>query len=733
MNTYTIGLGLSGTLPYDDDYLLQTTPGSGTYYDLTTGAVKWPAPYGTESTNSSGGNATNIDDLWHAAVNGRGRYYSALSSSGLSTAIAGVVASVGETVGASSAASTSSLELVMGNDNQVYRASYTTKTWFGELEAFSIDGKTAVISPTANWSAKAKLDAATPSARKIYVKGTNGLTPFLYDNLSTAQQAYFNSFCTQSQISDQCAGLSTTAKGIANTGANLINYLRGDRTYEAVTSLTVGTDTVSIPALYRPRSHVLGDIISGSPVHVSKPPFKYADAGYADFITAQASRKAVVYTTANDGMLHAFSAKGSDGGTELWAYIPGQIMSNLYKLADTGYSSKHLYFVDGAAVMGDIKVGDVWKTILVGGFNGGGKGYYALDITEPENPKALWEFSDANMGLSYGNPIITKDKDGTWVVAVTSGYNNVTGDGKGHLYVLNANTGTTLKNIVTTAGSKTAPSGLAKINAWVVDPTNNTSLRYYGGDLLGNVWRFDTDDLVLPHQSAMLLATLQISATAPQPITTKPVTAEISGKPVVIVATGRYLGESDITDATKQSIYAIKDPLTATGWGDLRANTTDFVEQTITLTKLDGTAATSEAEAVTSTVSDTKVDWSSKAGWRIDLPISRERVFTNMGLQLNTLAIGTAIPSGDACASGGQSWLYYLGIQTGSAISKDAPGKLWSPDSIIVGIAWIKDTDGNIHNVIQDNKGNIKITTPPIGSETGKSDAHRTSWRELTD
>jgi type IV pilus assembly protein PilY1 len=48
--------------------------------------------------------------------------------------------------------------------------------------------------------------------------------------------------------------------------------------------------------------------------------------------------------------------------------------------------------------MGDIKVGTVWKTILVGGLNKGGKAYYALDITDPASPKLLWEFTHSNLG-----------------------------------------------------------------------------------------------------------------------------------------------------------------------------------------------------------------------------------------------------------------------------------------------------------------------------------------------
>lgn len=135
-------------------------------------------------------------------------------------------------------------------------------------------------------------------------------------------------------------------------------------------------------------------------------------------------------------------------------------MHDMYKLADSDYGNNHVYFVDGSPIVGDICTNPTtisesnpssmcssatsWKTILVGGLNKGGKGFYALDITVPSSPKGLWEFSDADMGYTYGNPIITRRKDGKWVVIVSSGYNNVSGDGKGHIYVIDAATGSLL-------------------------------------------------------------------------------------------------------------------------------------------------------------------------------------------------------------------------------------------------------------------------------------------------
>jgi type IV pilus assembly protein PilY1 len=157
----------------------------------------------------------------------------------------------------------------------------------------------------------------------------------------------------------------------------------------------------------------------------------------------------------------------------------------------------------------------------------------------------------------------------------------------------------------------TTPSGLAKINAWVEDATNNTATRFYGGDLLGNVWRFDYDGLVEPKNSAFKLGTLH-GVRNPAAHHHQAMLLQAGGKPVVIVGTGRYLGEGDITDATQQSIYAIKDPLINSGWGTIRTNVS-FVKQTLTV----------NTAAKTATVTKNAVDWSTNAGWWVDLPTKR--------------------------------------------------------------------------------------------------------------
>jgi len=716
MSTSTIGLGVNGILQYDPDYLKQT---SGSYYDISKRTSNWPLVTGPSP------NAEAIDDLWHAAVNGRGLYFATKNSTTLSQAIQKSLNAVVATVGSSSAAATTSLQPMKGEDNQVFIASFTTLDWTGDVKSYPLNATDGTVDTTQlKWSAAAELQKATPADRKIYYKASasKALKEFTYSNLNAdGYGGYFANFCSQSTVPTQCALFDTTQRTAANLGSNLVDYFRGVRTYE---------ESSGANALYRPRAGLLADIVNSEPAYVQKPPFAYVDEGYSAYVSAQATRKAVVYTGSNDGLLHAFSASGTDGGTELWAYVPTAVLSNMYQFADSNYANLHSYRTDGTPVVADIfePVEGKWHTILVAGLNGGGKAYYALDITDPSAPTLLWEYSqidDADLGLTYGNPIVTKRADGTWVVVFASGYNNnaAGGDGKGHLYVLNAYTGARLMKISTDAGSTTTPSGLAKINAWIDDPTNNTAKVIYGGDMLGNLWRFDLDNKVAPNQSALLLANFNVSGTV-QPISTVPQLATVKSPsgikyPVAIVGTGRYLGVSDLSDKRKESIYVIKDPMTDTGWGDLRA----------------GTAAVAQTASVSGdagTVSANTVNWATAAGWYVDLPASGERIAIDMIVTSGGLVAISAIPGGTDCSPVGSSVLYKLDLAKGSG-NIDKLG-----DFMVAGFAIIRVNSSSATA----NDGTLKIvgvkgdSTPftldddfTSGSSSGKQ--HRTSWREL--
>jgi len=317
------------------------------------------------------------------------------------------------------------------------------------------------------------------------------------------------------------------------------------------------------------------------------------------------------------------------------------------------------------------------------------------------------------------------------VVFVTSGYNNVNtpaqaGDGEGYLYVLDAMTGEILYKIGTKVGSASAPSGLAKITAWVNNAdVDNTTLRVYGVDLVGNLWRFDVNDdkdgvgsPILPPagRDAVRLATLTDPLGNPQPITVAPRLSEVGAPPApfVFVATGKYIGVSDVTDTQVQSIYAIKDPLASTGYSSVRTSL-----QKVTLpTGSDRTVTCSAGCDVSN-------------GWFADLPDTGERVNVAMELQLGTLVAASNVPANTPCEPGGYSYLNFFAIDSGLPPSGTTVGEArYRTTGLTVGLSIVKLPDGTVVVYRQKHTGEPPGKEDvPIGS--GAPSGKRVTWREL--
>lgn len=698
MTTYTLSLGQNGTITYDANY---ETQASGTYYNITQGTHQWPNPVESSSTDPG-----KIDDLWHAAVNGRGVFYNAANAAAVTQGLKTALAEINKLTATGAAAATSTLRPVTGN-NQVFIARYTSGLWVGDLRAYRMDVETGEVATTdannndlAEWSAAAKLKARTPSDRTIYYARSGALSPFI--STDTALATEFSNACTNSKLS-QCSGLSTTDKTTANSGATLINYLRGTEN-----------------SVFRAREQVLGDIVGSAPSYVGVSDLSYTTTGYSAYAAGTSTRRAMVYVGANDGMLHAFDAST---GAEVWAFIPTVVRSSLYKLADTNYTTNHQYFVDGTLTAADVQIGGQWRTILVFGLGAGGKAYVALDVTNPNSPSLLWEFTDTNLGYSYAQPLVVQRTNGDWAVVLSSGYNNV-GDGKGHFYMLDAGTGAKLVELSTTEGSTTTPSGLGPISAWVESSGDAVAKRFYAGDTLGNVWRFDPDGNLGLSTKVVKLATL-INNTVVQPITTAPVLAKVNQGgyeiPVVFIGTGRMLGLTDVENTATQSIYGIKDLLTVTGWGDIRGTGSTLVQQTLS------------TSGSTRTATKNPVDWSTNSGWFVDLPDTGERINVDMMLRYNTLVAGSNVPQSVASCtdtSTGYAWLYYLDIAFGSNTGTTVATKL--SNSMLVGLGAYELSNGKGGVVVTYSNSDLDaLNTPkPV---TYLPTAKKSAWRELID
>jgi type IV pilus assembly protein PilY1 len=723
MVTYAISLGLSGFMSYSPNYIengnadLQNIKnGASGACSWTTGVCNWPVP--VVSSNST------IDDLWHATINSRGQYFNAQSSSDIVSGLTGALNTLVSKTASSAAAATSSPNITSG-DNYLFYTTYRTNKWDGEISAKTIDPISGVISNTTLWSARDMLNSsvsASSDSRNIYYvsksnQGTSVLKNFVVGSMSTTEKNYFTNPCTNNKIT--CNNLFQVTLD-AGSPSNVVNYLRGQTGNEEINPLT---------PYFRNRDYVLGDIVNSAPVYVGAPKYNWPDTTYTDFATANASRTPYVYAGGNDGMIHAFRAST---GQEDFAVIPAVNLPNLVKLADKNYAANHRFFVDGPITVMDAKISGTWKTMLIAGMGAGGKGYIALDITDPANPSVMWELCNdatlcsksetSDLGLTFGNAIITQRYyDNTWVVYVSGGYDS--SSGKGIILELDAATGTTLRKLVTGTGVPGQPAGIGKINTYSDTMVNgyavNTAKFLYAGDLDGNIWKWDLTNA--SNLNANKLGTVKDASGNAQPITTKIEIGKINSNPILFIGTGRYLNTSDIGTTSVQSVYAIKDDNSNTNYGNLRTNS-NIVQQIVA------------AGATSSTTTANAVDWTSKIGWYFDLTSQvGERVNIDMTLQLGNLNIVTNVPGNAICTSGGSSWYYQVDFKTGGALANNnniLAKKLFNGltvGQVIVRLA----ASGVMKNYVTDAGGAVTPYGMATGSVSSSNNVGKANWKEI--
>ncbi len=721
MVTYGVAFGVTGNLTDDD--------GNG-----------WPNPALSESDNwgnprSCSNCPEKIDDLWHAAFNGKGAFISAATPEELVTGLTETLSDISNRI-TSTAAVALSTGYISG-DSHIYQARFQSNDWSGQLLSFPVisnENDENFGKPDASGSGPegAKWDAGEKiphhDSRIILTYSGNEGVPFRWAELSETQRSRLNS------------------------DPQLLDYLRGDDRNELKNG-----------GAFRNRSSKLGDIINSSPVFVGPPAFPYHQEDYKQFRETHASRPGMIYVGANDGMLHAFDA---ETGVEKFAYIPSRVFNNLPSLADRGYS--HKFFVDGEPTFGDVYFDNAWHTVLAGGLNKGGQGIYLLDITDPTGTttessaahKVLWEFTDADdadLGYTFARPAIAKMKNGKWAVIFGNGYNNTENDGAssttGHavLYIVFIEKGidgnwspSDYIKLDTESGSITTPNGLA--TATPVDIDGDFVVDYiYAGDLQGNLWKFDVSSsdagnwgipFGLSSPAPLFTATDKLGN--PQPITVRPEVGRTTfGKGIMVYfGTGKLLENTDIgNDIPTQSFYGILDQNTPV------TSRSSLLEQTVT--------AVSVKNDQIVRITSKNLMTHQHAGWFIDFPESGERNISDSLLRAGRIIFVTMSPSGDACSSGGESWLMELDAYHGSRLNTspfdlDGDGMFSESDYVSIGGEKVP-VSGKKSNVGIINKPGVGVTNDKevkytagtqgiietITESQGLRTSIRNSWRQL--
>ncbi len=605
MKTYTIGFGLEGSVDADSIPTDFTTP------------FAWPDP-----TASA---ATKIDDMLHAAVNGRGQYLEANDPVSLAQALQTAFnVFTDDSVSVSAVAfSTTSLR----NGTVEYRGFFNPKFNTGDLMAFNVNAVSGVVdADNPIWRAAEEMDGGDHATRIIatYDRTVNSAIPFRFGSLST----------------DHLVNLSE-----AET-----NFVRGDRSNE---------QPLGVLRTRPERDGLIGDIVHSAPQYVQSSrasrrdqnPFPDSSGDlYSDFAASNQTRKPIVYVGANDGMLHAFDA---DNGREKFAYIPNKLVDSSQNFANqvvglTSITYAHKFFVDATPTIEDVfmprskaSATRTWNTVLVGGLGSGGKGYYALNISDPAGDYSsesaaldtvLWEFTDADDSYpldssgqplgggtwvdNFGLPVkdlgftyspaqlvmtnVVSGGDNIWAAIFGNGYNSTAGIAK--LFMLNLDGGldgtwssSDFYKLDTGEGVRAVPDTLAGlpnglgVPAIIDEDLNGTADLVYAGDLFGNLYRFDISDSDKSKWTTTKLFQATYTAggvTNRQPITVQPYVRKHPTQEgfIVIFATGSFITDADAVSKDIQSVYGIWDR----GAGELNPPTANsdskslrLVQQTI--------------------------------------------------------------------------------------------------------------------------------------------------------
>ena len=590
-------------------------------------------------------------------------YFKATNPAALQDSLNQVFASIASRKPTSAALASNSTSL--RSNSKIYQARFDSDNWSGQLLSYSLDDTTGAIGAVL-WDAAELIPAA--SNRKIFSFNSQSQSPieFNYNNLGAVQQ-----------------GLINNAQ---------VNYLRGDRSGE-------GT-------VFRQRASLLGDIINSSPLFAGLENFNYSKmSGYSEYLLGTTeswhknNRQSMIYVGANDGMLHGFIGKGDATancdisttvceGEEAFSYVPKAVYSNLSKLTSTNY--EHQYYVDGSPTYSDAFLTyesstPRWGSVLVGTLGAGGKGLFALDISDPMNFSAadvLWDIDNtdtdmADLGFTLSRASIVKMANGQWAAIIGNGYESA--NHQAVLYILNLETGAVIKKLAAgTQGTSAKPNGLSTPIA--IDSDGDRLVdAIYAGDLYGNMWKFDVSDTSASNWKVAFKDTSNViqplftacnndtcTSANLQPITAKPeVIKATAGGKLVLFGTGRYFSTNDRDPGTDiNSYYAVPDLGT-----QVTSRSTLLAQQIIT-------SATAQADSSVTFNSEYRVTTNNqdvtKVGWYLDLNDARdvgERVVSDSLAFSGMVLFTTIIPETGACTNGGSSFFMLLDAQTGARLN----------------------------------------------------------------
>ncbi|MDA9058411.1 PilC/PilY family type IV pilus protein [Candidatus Thioglobus sp.] len=658
---------------------------------------------------------------------------------------------------------TFSAPVVMPNissGDHIFQSTFEYKNdhqWKGQLAKFALTATGDVGAQ--KWEAGALLDQKSESSRQIWTVANSFGVNHSLNNFKTFYAADLGRAFSEN---------SGTNPTTVQTN-KLINFVRGIDAYDE------DADNDSSEKRWK-----LGDIYNSRLIVVGSPKARTTDKSsksdtvayyrhlndYDNFKKGNTcggsclTRKEVVYVGANDGMLHAFD---STTGEELWAFIPPTMLQDLDKMVSVkANKSISIYGVDGSPIAKDIFYDNKWRTVLFSGMGKGGKGYFALDITNPTSPTFLFAFENkASMDLIYhwdssgtrtdlgyaggiaaeydysklgealSTPVIVAMPDGNstkWVAVFGAGYNaGISTKYGSSIYVVDLEEdGKVLKRIdLADANSSNSivnsmPADLVSITPDTTSKANYKGSMVYGADLEGKMWKLNLTNKETLYE---ITSTFNAEATLDNDRSVFfQVTPSMGSDNKLwnFYGTGNQQRLQTLSSSINNRIFGIKDSKFPV-YENVNGLTTTAQSSLKNMSTPGGTCPTTN-----------------DLGWYVNLG-SNERITGKLALFNETIYATKYKPNQGAICSPGTAYLDELSMGCGKVNRTTnlgegiATGAVIFKNKIYVGISGsgsgdLKDDQGK---VVGKKVNNIIVINPAAGNTVGGGNITQESWREI--
>lgn len=631
---------------------------------------------------------------WHCAASSTVVAALLLTGAAASAQATDVVLACSKDLGAGGSLSTNAARLTA--ESRLHQASFDSRDWSGRLRSAGVDAAGA-LSGVTHWEATGA--AAIPAAGERRILTSSGPTTgidFTWAALGAAGM--------QALIGD----------------VDTLNYLRGDQSREA---------SAGQPGGFRKRGARLGAIVNSEIALSGDEDFGYealvdtadlnspasaAGLAYSAYLKRKAARAGLVLVGANDGMLHGFDAAT---GAEKFAFVPRTLLteaisaadqrSALVRLADPAFAPR--FYVDGSPWVGDAYWGGSWRTVVVGTTGAGGKGVFALDISDPQAMsagKVLWDIdgrTDPNLGYTVAQAVVGRLHDGNFYAIFGNGYRSASACPV--LYLVRLPDGRVRR--IPTGGRSLAdscagaPNGLGRPSLHDVhgpgEPGYRSTDFVYAGDLQGNLWRFDLRSVNLANEPPTGAGVERVFTAVNASGQAQPITglieigaapagvaqAAATPRPVMLwFGTGRHLAADDRGDPMQQSFYGVVDRFAGA------ASRADLERQSIS----PGGSISGSPVDYLGTVKGGR-----QQGWLLDLPRAGERPIGKPLVRRGRLVFASLVPDKDKCFAGASSIFAvdpYGGIALGRRMFVGHPGS-----------DFIGSTAGIVHDLVHIDVG----------------------------